>query len=408
LELAKSQAKRCGVPLLPLLVLPHPIGGRSGKDVEKIVGSSIDQLFDMFTKLKEEIIPEEKIPRTLEIEGDDLFEASNNFFLTNMWSDGLPLIPPTQEKVRDMMAGTRLPGDHLVAVMEPKGTKATVEKIAINAVMAGCKAEYLPVVIAAIEAMVELEYNLKGLSTTTGAAAPLIIVNGPIIKKLGINAGTGCCGPGWRANATIGRAVRLIMQNVGGAIPVRIDKSTFGQPGKYTYCIAENELENPWDSFSMERGFSKDTNTVTVMGLGGPGIYVSFFSAKAGKDILKSIAWGMGAQRPIWMGEMICILNPEAARMIAEEGYTKDDIKEFLFAATAIPFPIFKEYSAIVPNQFGLPKKWFDLQLDKNMIPIFRRPEDIAVIVAGGPGKHILLLTSWIPGTRMVTKEIMG
>jgi hypothetical protein len=196
------------------------------------------------------------------------------------------------------------------------------------------------------------------------------------------------------------------MQNVGGAIPVKIDKSTFGQPAKYTYCIAENESESPWDSFSLEKGFARETSTVTIMGVGGGGINISFFLAKTSKDILKNIARGMSTHHPIWEGEMMCILNPEAAHIIARDGYTKDDIREFLFSSTAMPFSRFKEFSAVAMNQFHLSPKWFDLQLDENMIPMFRRPEDISIIVAGGPGKHILLEMSWVPGTRMVTKEI--
>jgi len=405
-ELSKAQARRCGVPALPLLVLPHPVGGERAQDVEKKVEDRIEDLIDMLTKPGEEAISEEQVPRTTEIEGDDPFKTINRFFLKHGWSDGLPLVPPTEEMVGEMVARTSLSPDHVVAILEPKGGKATIEKIAVNAVMAGCEPEYLPVVIAAINAIAEPEFNLKGVQTTTGAATPLIIVNGPIAKELNINSGTGCFGPGWQANAAIGRAIRLVMQNVGGAIPVKIDKSTFGQPGKYTYCIAENEAESPWDSLSTEMGFSAKTSTVTVMGVGGAGVNVSFFLAKSAKDVLKSIANGMSNHHPIWEGEMLCILNPEAAHMIAREGYTRDDMREFLYSATAMPFSRFKTYSAVAMNQFHLPKKWFDLQLDENMIPMFRRPDDISIMVAGGPGKHVFLAMSWVPGTRMVTKEV--
>lgn len=404
-ELCKAQAKRCGVPELPLMVLPHPVGGEHSQNVEKKVEERINDLIDMLTRPGKKPVSEQQLSRTLEIEGDDLFRSVNKFFLKNQWGDGLPLVPPTEEMVEQMLAGTNLGPDHIVAMLEPKAGKATIEKIAINAVMAGCEPEYLPVVIAATKAIAEPAFNLKGIQSTTGAATPLIVVNGPIAKELNINSGTGCFGPGWQANATIGRALRLIMQNVGGALPAEIDKATFGQPGKYTFCIAENEADSPWDPLSMEMGFSGKMSTVTVMGI-ERSVRVSFFLAKSAKDIMKSIANGMKNQHPLWEGEMLCILNPEAAHMIASEGYTKEDIREFIYSATAMPFSKFKTYSAVAMNQFNLPKKWFDLHLDEDMIPMFRRSDDILIMVAGGPGKHIFLAMSWAPGTRIVTKEI--
>ena len=160
--------------------------------------------------------------------------------------------------------------DEILGYVPVRQRRITVEKVAINAVMAGCLPEYMPVVLAAVEAMCDEGYNLHGSSASTGGSATLLIVNGPIAKELGINSGANLFGPGCRANATIGRALRLILMNVCGAIPGTLDRSTMGHPGKYTYCIAENEADSPWEPYHVEKGFAADTSTVTVLPALGP------------------------------------------------------------------------------------------------------------------------------------------
>ena len=178
----------------------------------------------------------------------DSFEAINDYFYEQGWTDGLPIVPPTRERVDKMLAGMAWrDADELIAVIPPAMGQATLTKIATNCVMAGCRPEYLPVVVAAIEAVSEPAYGLAHRQTTTHAGAPLVIVNGPIVRQLRINYGTGVFGPGWRANATIGRALRLNLVNLGGAIPGEVDFCQHAHPGKYTYCIAEHEAANPWE-----------------------------------------------------------------------------------------------------------------------------------------------------------------
>ena len=169
-------------------------------------------------------------------------------------TDGLPVVPPTEERMRTMLAATSRTADEVVALVPPNFGEASVEKIAVNAVMAGCKPTFLPVVIAGVQAMCDERANLHGVQGTTHTATPLFIVNGPIRQQLDINCAAGVFGSGWRANATIGRALRLIMINIGGAHPGEIDKSTMGHPGKYTYCIGEYEEQNPWDPLHVEHG----------------------------------------------------------------------------------------------------------------------------------------------------------
>ena len=180
------------------------------------------------------------------------------------WTDGLPVIPPTAEAVAAFVAAAGRPGDEVVATLPPRKGEATVEVIAVNAVMAGCRPEYMPVIVAAIDAISDRRYPLEFIQVTTNPMTPFFLVNGPVRDKLEINYGTGCLGPGWRANATIGRAVRLILQNVGGALPGVYSKSSFGSPLRYAYICGENEEENPWTPFHVDMGFSKDDSVITA------------------------------------------------------------------------------------------------------------------------------------------------
>src|SRR5437867_1349457 len=177
-------------------------------------------------------------------------------------TDGLPVVPPTRERVEHAIAASGRAPDELIALVPPNYGRATVEKIAVNAVMAGCRAEYLPVVLAAVEAICDEAFDLHGVSATTNAPAPLVIVNGPVRAELEINSGAGVFGPGWRANATIGRAVRLVCVNLGGARPGDVSMSTLAHPGRYAYCIGEQEEASPWESLAAEHGFGPDESTV--------------------------------------------------------------------------------------------------------------------------------------------------
>ncbi len=185
------------------------------------------------------------------------------FVMAQGWSDGLPVLPPTRAAVSAMIGACGLKRDHVLGTMPPLNGIATVEKIAANAVMAGCLPEYFPLVLAGVTGMLQPGFNLDGVQTTTGNVAPLVIVNGPCRKTLEINCGANVLGQGWRANATIGRAIRFVMTNIGGAVPGLYDKSTVGQPAKYTFCIGENEEENPWESLHVERGFNREADAIS-------------------------------------------------------------------------------------------------------------------------------------------------
>ena len=323
-------------------------------------------------------------------------------------TDGLPIVPPTEERVMRMIEHNKLDPQQVIATIPPQNGPATVEKIAINAVMAGCKPEYLPILIAAVEAMTSEEFDLFGVQATTHPCGMLTLINGPIAKALDINSGSGAMGPGWKANATIGRAVRLILLNVGGAFPGRVDKATQGTPAKFTYCFAENEEANPWEPFHVERGFKPTDSTVTVLGLEGPHDINGQDGTKAFSllRIMASSMMSAGSSNVRFTtgSDLVLCLGPEHAAIIARDGLTKDDVKDYLFNTARISLDLFSEEHLIhrkkAPAQYGE-------FVEGKPIPIVLNKENILVIVAGGAGLHSCWMPSWGgPKHRAVTRLI--
>jgi hypothetical protein len=198
------------------------------------------------------------------VRGDDPTAEVNRLYRLRGWTDGLPIVPPTLARVDEMLDQGPLDRRAVLGEMEPLGGVASVERIAANAVMAGCQPEHFPVVLAAVQAILDPEFNLRGVQTTDENVAPLLIVNGPAARRLGVNAGWGALGPGWTANAAIGRAVRLVMNNLGGGWPGAVSFAGLGQPGRYTLCLAERE-DTPWPPLHVELGYRPEQSTVTVM-----------------------------------------------------------------------------------------------------------------------------------------------
>jgi hypothetical protein len=210
------------------------------------------------------------------------------FYYDRGWSDGLPVVPPTEERVRAMLAGAGLEPGEQIAFIETRQAAITAEKAAINAVMAGCRPEYMPVIVAALEAMADPVYGYHGPATSTGGAAVLMVINGPAALELDINSGDNLLGPGWRANATIGRAVRLIMRNVIGTLPGTLDRSTIGHAGKYTFCFAEDEKNSPWTPLHVEGGFRPEQSTVTIFAALAPHQWYNHLS-NTGEGVLETL-----------------------------------------------------------------------------------------------------------------------
>jgi len=332
------------------------------------------------------------------IEVDDAPEAVLEAFVTREWCDGLPIVPPTADRVR-VMLGDAEP-ERALGAMPPLWRTATLEAVAVNAVMAGCRPEYFPVIVAAVDAMLDPDFNLYGVQATTHPVAPLVIVNGAYGRRIGLHAGSGCFGPGFRANATIGRALRLILMNVGGAWPGRHDMATQGSPAKFSYCIAENEEASPW-------GPLKDGDAVTVYGGEGPH-NVNDHASTTASGILSTVSHtaatlGSNVGWYFSQSQLLVVLGPEHARTIAGDGLTRADVQRFVYEHARLPLATLK-----LGGMWGMhdwPAWMMALRDDEVRPPQVPSPDDVLVVVAGGPGKH----SSVVPNTcfsRAVSRPI--
>lgn len=340
------------------------------------------------------------------MEGTTDFEEATELCRQRGWGDGLPIVPPTAERVGKMLEYCDRPWDEPIAAVPPRRGGATPLRLAANAVMAGCRPEYFPLLMLAIEAMCEKPVNLYGLQTTTHPVAPLVIVNGPIVAELDINAGHNAFGPGRQANATIGRAIRLALLNIGGAIPTLGDMATMGQPGKYSYLIAESEAANPWEPLHVERGFAKDTSTVTIVGAEGPH-NVNDHESRTGVGILTTTCGTVaitGSNNPYYASEPLIAFGPEHAATIAKDGYSKADVKRYVFENATLPLGRFSQEN--IDRRFRVTFAERYGSGDKTLrVPMCQRAEDIMIIVAGGAGKHSMYIPTF-GETRSVTRAL--
>jgi len=259
---------------------------------------------------------------------EDPFEA----MFDRGWSDGLPLVPPTAERVAQMLSGTTRAPDEVVAVVPPDLVECTVETVAVNAVMAGCRPEYLPVVLTAVEAACTDEFNMHGVLATTMSVGPIIIVNGPIRHRIGMNSGGNVLGQGNRANLTIGRTLQLVVRNVGGGRPGEIDQSTLGNPGKLSFCFAEDEEGSPWESLAQERGFPAEASTVTIFAGEGPRVMVDQLSRQP-ERLTKSLALCLlttGHPKMALAFDSILVVSPEHSARFRDAGWSKQRLQEEL------------------------------------------------------------------------------
>jgi len=335
---------------------------------------------------------------------DESLDSIEDWFYEQGLTDGLPIVPPTPERVERMLAGSHRAPEEEVGLVPPRWGVATIEALAANAVMAGCRPEYFPVVIASIEAMLEEKFNLYALQATTHPVAPLVIVNGPIAEELGINARYNVFGQGWRANATIGRAIRLVLLNVGGAAPGVLDRATHGQPSKFSFCIAENEEENPWEPLHVERGFAREVSTVTVCGAENPHNLNDHISSTA-QGILTMMAHSIasiGANNAYLYGEPILCVGPEHAAILHRDGIGKRELRDYLFRHARVPREAWQSC-----GMFGMPGSGNNHFPNDDRLPMFRKPEYLMIIVAGGAGRHSCWLPTFGAGTRAVTRAIV-
>ncbi|HET9404694.1 MAG TPA: hypothetical protein VFO57_08935 [Burkholderiales bacterium] len=322
------------------------------------------------------------------------------------WTDGLPVTPPTDERVLAMLKGTaRAPGE-VVGKIPPFLAECTVEKVAINAVMAGCKPEYMPVLLAAIEAALEPVFTLHGVLATTYFSSPIIIVNGPVAKKIGMNSGINALGQGNRANATIGRALNLIVLNVGGGRPGEADRSTLGAPSKYTLCFAEDESDPEWEPLSAARGLPRGVSAVTLFQGHGPEAFVDQKS-RTPEGLTRSFALSlnkMGHDRLTQSARALLVLSPEHYAIYKEAGWDRKRIERALYEATIRPG------SELVAGKDGV-GEGIPASRAGEMVPKFHEDGLMVVRAGGKAGLFSAILPGWLAGRnraelQLVTKEV--
>ncbi len=325
------------------------------------------------------------------------------------WSDGLPLIPPTPERVAEMLAAADRSPLEIIAVLAPRQGEATVQVIAINAVMAGCRPQHFPIVLAAVEAISRPPFNLDGINATTHPCAVFVLVSGPAARAAGVHGGAGCFGPTFPANAAIGRALRLVQLNVAGATPGRGDRATQGTPAKFAFCAAEREDASPWPPFQTTRGLEPEQSAVTVWACEGPH-NIQDHGSNTAEGILQTIAGAMGqagSNNILGKGEPILAFGPEHAATVASAGLDRRQVQEYLWEQARFPAArLSAEFLSAVNDRMAggsLPAHGAD-----DLLPISDRPEDIHIIVAGGPGKHSCWMPTFGGMTRPVTIPLLA
>ena len=328
--------------------------------------------------------------------------AVNEFYHAKGWTDGLPIVPPTEERVSECLDAAGLaPGD-IIGIEQVRQRPIIAEKAAVNAVLAGCLPAYMPVVVAVLGAMCDAQYNLHGTSASTGGAAPFIVVNGPVRTLIGMNATHNVLGNGNRANATIGRAIRLVLINVLGVIPGEMDRSTLGHPGKFTFCIAEDEEDSPWAPLAQEREIPEGQSAVTVMAAGAPRQIMNEWTADP-EQILETFAAEMRHNMltySVWAGNYVLVIPKQLRDLLVAAGWKKRDIREYIFrSARVVRSDWAKVGKANIVDRSGGPMQEFTA---------LKEPADLLIVAAGGPaGGFGAVIPPWLGSkARAVTKPI--
>lgn len=327
------------------------------------------------------------------VRGGDLECEVNERFYRRGWSDGLPLVAPTLGRVESMLRAAGRGANEIIGILEPLQGMATVEKVAANAVMAGCEPAHFPAVLAAVEALAEPDFNLRGVQTTDENVAPLLVVSGPAAGAMGVNSRFGALGPGWRANAAIGRAVRLVMHNIGGGWPGVVSFAGLGHPGRYTLCFAEDDSTNPWEPLRTELGFARAESVLVVSRA------ESVINVTGGLVELASVmASAASAFSMLHNGLVTVVLAPFVAQELADRGMSKADVKTYLHVHARIPAETWKKLwlheRLIEPDRWP---DWVREAAEHGGIPAVATPDDITVVVAGGdiPIPQCAYFPSW-------------
>ena len=348
---------------------------------------------DVYERLVRRHSPHKLSSRRVELgSSEDPIEAA----FARGWTDGLPVTPPTEERVARMLEGTTLSPDEVVCVLAPDLADCTVEKVAINAVMAGCRPEYLPVVLAAVRAAATSRFNIHGVSATTYFTGPVLVVNGPIRRQIGMNSGINVLGQGNRANMTIGRALNLVVRNVGGARPGGVDRAVLGSPGKLSFCFPEDEEGSPWESLAVERGFSPEQSTVTVFAGHGP-IEIVDQRSRAPESLAKSFALQlrmMAHPKLAGLADAILVITPEHARTFRNAGWSKERLRREIRSHLDLPS------QEVVAGAGGVAEGLPPHVADSAATVAKMAPDGLWFVYAGGSaGMFSAIISGWVGGS---------
>ena len=392
---AKASALGIGVPDMAFVFVPHPMGGISLDAIRAKADAAFPDILKAATQWKPTVtkLPPAKSPYVKSSKFTGTYADVNKMFFEKGWSMGLPVVPPTPELVRAMLKGTSHHPDEILWEVPPRGGALTVKLAAIHAVMAGCRPEYMPVLLAAIDGLRSDKMSWRSATTTTHPNSPLVIVNGPIVKELGIAYNTGAAGGCYLPNVSIGNAICLIARVVGGAKPPDADKSTLGYPGNMiATVIGENEDANPWEPYHVEKGYKKNDNIVTVT-VGGPPVNWQDHSSTTMEQVMRVAAGtvnypgqnGSCYRTPFqgWGGDVFFILSAEFASLLKKDGWTKDSIRKFLFENGRHSIgELQAECVEIVEKRLG------SKVTAETLLPASSSPEQIQIVVSGGMGKQ--------------------
>lgn len=421
-QVGKLAAKAAGVPDVPIVEYPGAVGVDHAEIRDKVVNVLFPQILDALTKpVKSTVVEKADVWNSKAVVFEGSFEEVNRHFLEQEWSDGLPIVPPTLARVEEFLRYTNRSPDEVIAILPQANLRATVWNLAANGVMAGCRPQHMPLLIAMAQALQEDQFNLDNIGTTWGIM-PYVILNGPIVRQLGFNTGAGLISRG--PNPSLGRALGLIIRNIGGFRPGRNQMGTFGYP--ISFCIAENEEASPWEPLHVERGFDRETSTVSVSTTMNWGFQPSPYARddktaaqcaleQLCRDAVRKPALALFAERgPTgFVNDMMFVLAPPVAKVLAEAGYSKDDIRQYVYENAKVPLSYMKwelKYAMAEVHtveeklQLGTFPKSYDCA-DDELVPIMPGPEFIDILVAGDPGRNrIKTLDSGY--TRVTTKAV--
>jgi hypothetical protein len=402
LEDARSASSSRGFPGIRTVVVNIPPESSVDEEIYTGISSAMDEIVAALTR---PLTPEEQSPKSKEFENASriVFQGSlkevNQFFYKRGWTDGLPIIPPTAEAVAEMLTGTDLPPEYLVGKIVPRLGKATVEKIAINAVMAGALPTYMPLLIAAVEALLEPRACFGTWEVSTGSWAPFWIINGPVRHDINVNCGSGALSPGDIANATIGRAMGLIIKNIGGARKGIEDMGVLGNPGKYTLVIGENEEESPWEPLHVEQGLKKEDSAITVFFPNSINHLFAFGTDVKGllSTAVYNVKPGRGRE---WLAAYIII--PTHAGILARAGWTKKTIKSFISENATSP-----NYRVLHHMAKSLDKPGTFPLNPEDPVRMMPHSDHILIMVAGGVGNFMGMLEgAYFGDMKFITKQV--